>query len=140
MHIAGGKDSARRRPSVRSVFLLGLAALLLVASLVLSQWSQSRTDPRFLELSMVPLPLNAGDSADAAKIGIRNVSPNTVDILLRVTQGRDLLLRVVLPHLGSGGSWQHTIERDPTERLTATVSLSSNPSKIVRHVYLDAKS
>ena len=127
-------------PTAKSVMLLAAAIVILVGALVFSEHSETSTNPSFTELSLLPLPLNSGNSAEAARVAVENVSGSPVDVVLRVDQGTTLLFQQVLLHLSPGRTWARSFERDNRLQLTATISFVSNPHKTVRTAYLDSRS
>jgi hypothetical protein len=124
--------------SLRSIALLVLALGLVVGSIALSQNSVTSNNPKFIQLWMLPQPIAAGANAGAAQVGVQNTQTSDVDLIVRITEGSHVILSKSLPHLAPGDSWTQSVERSASEKLVATVSYASQPTKVVRHVYLQS--
>jgi hypothetical protein len=131
-------DGSSRRWSIsfRSVLLLCLALGLVVGAVALSQNSVTANNPNFIELWIVPQPLASGAYATVAQVGVQNTRTSDIDIIVRVSEGSHVVLSENLPQLAPGKSWTHSFERNVSQKLVATVSYASQPTKVVRNVYL----
>jgi hypothetical protein len=124
--------------SISSVLLLCLAVGLVVGSIALSQNSVTTNNPNFIELSIVPQPIAEGAYAKAAEVGVQNTRTSDIDIIVQVSEGSHVMLRENIPRLAPGQIWTHSFARDASQRLAATVSYASQPTKVVRNVYLNS--
>jgi hypothetical protein len=124
--------------SFRSVLLICLAVGVVVGSIALSQNSVTANNPDFIQLWMVPQPLADGANATAAQVGVQNTRTTSIDIVVHVTEGSHLVFSKSLPNLAPGGTWTRSFDRAVSQKLVATVSYASQPTKIVRNVYLQS--
>jgi hypothetical protein len=122
----------------RSVLLMCLAVGLVVGAIALSQNSVTANDPNFIQLWMVPQPLAEGANATAAQVGVQNTRTTSIDIVVHVSEGSHLIFSKSLPNLAPGDTWTRSFDRAVSQKLVATVSYASQPTKIVRNVYLQS--
>jgi hypothetical protein len=133
-----GEASRRTFTSARSIVLICIALGLVIGSIAISQHSVTSTNPRFIQLSVVPSPVSAGANARVAKLGVENLAATDIDVIVRVKEGSRPLLTTDLSNLAPGATWTRSLTRDPSEKFTVTVSYTSHPGKIVRSAYLNS--
>jgi hypothetical protein len=122
--------------SLRSAMLLFAALGLVLGAIAMSQSSQTASNPKFIELWMVPSPLAAGASAQGAKLGVQNLAGTDIDIVVRLYEGRRRLVSEWPVKLAAGSIWSRFVERQGTQSLVATVTYTSDPTRVVRYVDL----
>jgi hypothetical protein len=130
----------QRGISARSILFLCAAVAIVVASIALSQGSVTSTNPKFLELWMVPPSLAAGDHAHSVDVGVRNVADADVNLIVKVSEGSHVVFRRTITQLAPNADWTGKLTRSGTHTLVATLSYQSKPSKVVRYVDLKAPS
>jgi hypothetical protein len=131
-----GTQPRQGRVSTRSILFLGAAAAIVVASIALSQNSVTSTNPKFLELWMIPPTLAAGGHAHSVEIGVRNVASSNVNLVVKVSEGSHVIFRRNITQLAPNADWTGSLTRSGTHKLVATLSYQSSPSKVVRYVDL----
>jgi hypothetical protein len=115
---------------------LFVAAAITAGSVALSQHSFSTTNPKFLQLSIVPIPLSQGADAKAAKISVDNLDGVETDVLLRIYEnGRNTIDYAI--DLAAKSTWSHSIDRPDRQKIRVTISMASRPANIVRSVFID---
>jgi hypothetical protein len=130
------KRIARRPIPLRCALLLAAAVGLVVGAVALSQNSVTASNPKFVELWMVPSPLAEGASAHRAQLGVENLVGMKVNIVVRLYEGKHRLVSRWPVTLTAGSIWSRSVARQSTESLVATICYTSDPTRVVRYVDL----
>jgi uncharacterized membrane protein len=129
-----------RVPGIRvhtSAALLSVGTVVLIAgALAVSVYSSSNSNrEHFVQLWILPIPAGAGATAARAEVGVTNYEGRRLRFEVSITEpGRLLLSRELV--LSQGQSWVYHIVRHGFVPVLASVSLASQPSRVLDSVRL----
>lgn len=113
------------------------AVMLIVGALAVSVYSSSNANrEHFVQLWILPIPVGAGSTAARAEVGVTNYEGRRVRFEVSVkAPGTVLLIRRQVV-LGQGQTWTYHLIRHGRVPVLATVSLASQPSRVLDSVRL----
>ena len=87
-------DAGGNRVSRRTLTAFAIALALVVGAIAISQNSVTATNPNFLQLWVVPQPLETGSFANVATVGLTNLAASQMNLNLQVREGTQRVGRI----------------------------------------------
>jgi hypothetical protein len=123
--------------SYRTALLAVAACALCGAAIGISVYSNATANQeRFVQLWILPAPLAEGDYAGHLQVGLENHEGRTAtfDVVVTTGPGRVLTSRHI--ELRPNGVWKKVLTRPKRQAISATVALSTEPTRVLNSVKL----
>jgi uncharacterized membrane protein len=123
--------------SYRTALLAVAATALCGGAIGISVYSNATANQeRFVQLWILPAPLAEGDYAGHLQVGLENHEGRTAtfDVVVTTGPGRVLTSRHI--ELRPNGVWKKVLTRPKRQAISATVALSTEPTRVLNSVKL----
>jgi uncharacterized membrane protein len=135
--LSWGARLRKARAPMPTVLLIIGASTLVAAAVALSVYSSSTSNrERFVQLWILPNPAGAGATAVRAEVGVTNYEGRRLRFDVSIETPKSVLLSRQQVVLGQGQTWTYHLIRKGQLPVLATVSLASQPSRVLDSVRL----